>query len=261
MLLGAAGREQSHYACSGTILFIDFNVVASQIPGTIHGTKAASLPQKLVLAGIHLLVIAAVAWLLFDGGIHTVAGWLGTDWTAGSSARRTLLFACSSVYFLRLLPGTFVFLKRRMAWGEVAIVAPWIAAIHITFAFLGGTQQATIGASDVLSLLLYGTGSYLNTGSEYLRYLWKLQPENQGHLYTLGLFRYAMHINYFGDLVLFSGYALLTRNVWAGSIPLLMLGGFVFFNIPALDAYLERKYAAEFKSYARRTRKLIPVLY
>ncbi len=233
----------------------------SQVPGTLHGAKAPSLPQKSVLAGIHLVVIVAVAWLLFGDGIHTVAGWLGATWTAGSSGRRVLLFACSFVYFLRLLPGTFIFLKRRMAWSEVAIVAPWIAVIQISFALLGGTSSAAIGASDILAVLLYAIGSYLNTGSEYLRYLWKLRPQNQGHLYTRGLFHYSMHINYFGDLVLFSGFALLTHRLWAGIVPLLMLAGFVFFNIPALDGYLRRKYGAEFEEYARRTCKLIPFLY
>ena len=213
----------------------------SQVPGTIHGTKAPSLPQKLVLAGIHLVVIVAVAWLLLDGGILTVASWLGVTWTAGSWGRRVLLFACSFVYFLRLLPGTFIFLRRRMAWSEVAIVAPWIAVIQIGFALLGGTSKAAVGVLDVLALLLYVIGSYLNTGSEYLRYLWKLRPENQGHLYTRGLFRYSMHINYFGDLLLFSGFALLIHRLWAGIVPLLMLAGFVFFNIPPLDGYLRQK--------------------
>jgi steroid 5-alpha reductase family enzyme len=233
----------------------------SQIPGTIHGTKAPSLPQKFALTGIHLAVIATVAWLLLGGGIGTVASWLGVTWTAGSLGRRALLFACSFVYFLRLLPGTFIFLKRHMAWSEVAIVAPWIAVIQIGFALLGGTNKAAVGASDVFALLLYAIGSYLNTGSEYVRYLWKLWPENVGHLYTKGLFRYSMHINYFGDLVLFSGYALLTHRLWAGIVPLFMLAGFVFFNVPALDGYLHRKYGAEFEEYSRRTRKLIPFLY
>jgi protein-S-isoprenylcysteine O-methyltransferase Ste14 len=248
-------------ACTARLPSVDFGVVASEIPGTIHGPKAPSLPQKCSLAGIHLVVIAVVAWLLLAGGIHTLAGWLGTDWTVGNAARRALLFACSLIYFLRLLPGTFVFLKRRIAWGEVAIVAPWIAVIQIAFALLGGTRQAPLGAADAVAVALYALGSYLNTGSEYLRYVWKQRPENRGRLYTQGLFRYAMHINYFGDLVLFSGFALLTRSVWAGIIPLIMLAGFVFFNIPALDGYLRRKYGPDFEAYARRTSKLVPFLY
>jgi protein-S-isoprenylcysteine O-methyltransferase Ste14 len=44
-------------------------------------------------------------------------------------------------------------------------------------------------------------------------------------------------------------------------IPLLMLLGFVFVNVPVLDAHLHDHYGAEFDEYARRTRKLIPFLY
>ena len=44
-------------------------------------------------------------------------------------------------------------------------------------------------------------------------------------------------------------------------IPLLMLAGFVFVNIPVLDSHLHDHYGGAFDEYARRTRKLIPFLY
>jgi protein-S-isoprenylcysteine O-methyltransferase Ste14 len=44
-------------------------------------------------------------------------------------------------------------------------------------------------------------------------------------------------------------------------IPLAMLAGFVFANIPALDSHLRERYGAEFDAYARRTKKLIPFVY
>jgi protein-S-isoprenylcysteine O-methyltransferase Ste14 len=40
-----------------------------------------------------------------------------------------------------------------------------------------------------------------------------------------------------------------------------MLLGFVFANIPMLDAHLADRYGAEFAAYARRTRKLFPYFY
>ena len=40
-----------------------------------------------------------------------------------------------------------------------------------------------------------------------------------------------------------------------------MLAGFVFVNIPILDAHLHDHYGAAFEEYARRTRKLIPFVY
>ncbi|MGB6032940.1 MAG: DUF1295 domain-containing protein, partial [Bacteroidota bacterium] len=109
--------------------------------------------------------------------------------------------------------------------------------------------------------LLYLTGSYLGTGSEYSRHLWKARPENRGHFYTEGLFQYSRHINYFGDLLLFGGFAVLTHHLWAGIVPLIMGLNFVLILIPAQDAYLASRYGTEFDNYARRTKKLIPLVY
>ena len=73
-----------------------------------------------------------------------------------------------------------------------------------------------------LGVALYIAGSFLNTGSELQRKRWKERPENKGRLFTGGFFRYALHINYFGDEVLFAGYALITGQAWALLVPLLM---------------------------------------
>jgi steroid 5-alpha reductase family enzyme len=91
--------------------------------------------------------------------------------------------------------------------------------------------------------------------------MWKQQPENRGHLYTAGLFRLCRHPNYLGDLISFSGLALIAGRWVAGVIPAIMLLGFVFVNIPMLDAHLADRYGANFVAYARRTRKLLPYLY
>ena len=63
-----------------------------------------------------------------------------------------------------------------------------------------------IGIFDWLSILLYLFGSWLNTRSEYTRFVWKKLAKNKGRLYTKGLFKYAMHINYTGDIILFIGF-------------------------------------------------------
>ena len=76
-----------------------------------------------------------------------------------------------------------------------------------------------------------------------------------------GLFRNAMHINYFGDLVLFAGWVLLTRRWVLLVVPGLMLLGFMFFNMPALDRYLAERYGEAFRADVARTKKLIPFLY
>ena len=80
-------------------------------------------------------------------------------------------------------------------------------------------------------------------------------------LYTEGLFHYAVHINYFGDLLLFTGFSLITGSPYTLLVPAVMLAGFIFANIPALDAHLHAKYGATFDAYAAKTKKLIPLIY
>jgi steroid 5-alpha reductase family enzyme len=148
-----------------------------------------------------------------------------------------------------------------MGWGEVAIISIWVSAIHLSFAIVGGINPRPMRIGGVLGLALYVAGSLLNPASEFQRKTWKERPENCGQLYTGGLFRYAMHINYFGEQVLFTGYAVITGSVWTVIVPVLMMAGFLFFNIPGLDAYLKKRYGEEFTAYAARTRKFVPFLY
>ena len=54
---------------------------------------------------------------------------------------------------------------------------------------------------------------------------------------------------------------MLTRQTWAGIVPLAMGLNFAFVIVPAHDAYLAARYGREFEDYARRTRRLIPRLY
>jgi protein-S-isoprenylcysteine O-methyltransferase Ste14 len=133
----------------------------------------------------------------------------------------------------------------------------------VLFFFLreGFRAPQPLGFVDLVGILLYLTGSYIGTASEYSRHFWKARLENQGHLYTAGLFKYCRHINYFGDLLVFSGCAILTQQLWTGIVPVAMGLNFVLFIIPAHDAYLATRYGSEFDDYARRAKKLVPLIY
>jgi protein-S-isoprenylcysteine O-methyltransferase Ste14 len=101
----------------------------------------------------------------------------------------------------------------------------------------------------------------LNSGGEILRDKWKKKPENKGKIYTGGFFKYSRHINYFGDLVWVSAYAILTRNLGPVIIPVLLFIFFAFINAPKLDRYLKQKYGKSYDDYASKTKILIPYIY
>lgn len=165
------------------------------------------------------------------------------------------------LYIARAAHTLFAFVQRRVPWWE-AVWGGSIIGCVLFFFLLGGLRAPQpLGLVDAGGVLLYVAGSCLATASEFARHRWKARPENRGHLYTEGLCRLSRHINYLGNLLLFAGLAVLTRQPWTGMVPLGMGLSFIFMIIPAHDAYLASHYGAEFDRHASRTRKLVPLVY
>jgi steroid 5-alpha reductase family enzyme len=229
--------------------------------GGIDRTHASSRLQKTTFWGLHFVIILLCTWLVLGGG----------DPSAGSAVRFTdltrahILLACAAIYFVRHGLTLFYLLARRIDWGEVFGLTVFFALFELGLILVGGGvfREAPIALSglDIFALILYLSGSYLNTASEIQRKIWKQDPLNKGHCYTGGLFRFSMHINYFGDVVLFSGWCLLTASFWTLALPLMMLLLFMFMHIPPLDDYLAERYGEEFEVYRTKTRRLIPFLW
>jgi protein-S-isoprenylcysteine O-methyltransferase Ste14 len=220
-----------------------------------------SIRQRITLALLTALWVALAWWLLFGGGLEAAGAWFGWRWVAGNATRRACLAAALSIYYIRLLFTEFVFLKRGVSWTEVLSIVPWVFCIYVLLAVAGGRNTAPMGMAGVIGLLFFVLGSWMNSFAEYTRHIWKRSPENHGQLYTRGLFRYSRHPNYFGDLISFTGLCLISGRWVTAVIPAIMLAGFVFVNIPALDSHLHEKYGEPFDRYAANTRKLIPFVY
>jgi len=217
------------------------------------GEKSPSIAPKVAITLWYLVCIAAAAWLTFFGG--------SPGNSEGNTLRQVALIACVLIYVFRAATTLFVFVKRRIPWWEAAWGGSLIGIVLFFFLREGLQVPRSLGFGDALGILLYAAGSYVGTASEYSRHRWKASPENRGHLYTDGLFRYSRHINYFGDLLLFLGFGILTGQLWTVVVPLAMGLNFALIIIPAHDAYLSMRYTAEFEEYAQRTKKLVPFLY
>jgi protein-S-isoprenylcysteine O-methyltransferase Ste14 len=227
----------------------------------VYRDKSPSWETKTALVCLHLGIVAVVVWLLVGGGIGVVDGWLGRPPELASVVRRGMLVGAAGLYFLLTLATIFVFMKRRMPPSEVVTIAVWIGAIDLLFAYFGGRNPAPFGVVGAIGAGLVLVGSAINTGSEWQRQRWKRDPDHAGRLYTGGLLGYARHINYFGDLVLFTGWALMTGRAGLLVIPAIMVGGFVLVNIPAQDRYLAERYGEEYREYAQRVKQLVPFIY
>lgn len=227
----------------------------------IYAAEGSSTAQRAFLTlGIGFCV-AVSWWLLLGGGIAAIGTSVGHTWPLGDERRRLVLAAALAVYFVRLLFTQFVFLKRAVSWSEAGMIVPWVLFIYLLLSFTAGTNPIPLGIAGAIGVLLFLLGSWMNSYAEYARHRWKQHPENRGRLYTLGLFRYSRHPNYLGDLISFSGLCLISGRWVTVIVPLIMLSGFVFANIPILDAHLHDHYGEAFDKYAERTRKLIPFVY
>ena len=220
----------------------------------------SSFWNKSIFSGCIILTLFATLWLMF-AEYATSDAWLNQYQMNGDLVRRVLIAFCLIIYFVRLQVTVWVFQKRKWTWLETITISVLMSFVLYAFASVGGNNKQVVGAVEIIGILLYLSGSYINTHSEYYRHVWKLKEENKGRLYTEGLFSLAMHINYFGDIVLFTGLAMITHSLSMLVIPLVMALNFVFFIIPSLDRYLEKKYKDEFKDYSKKTKKLIPMIY
>ena len=228
---------------------------------SIYRDKSPSLETKATLATLHLGIVLVATWLLVGGGIAQVDTLLHREYQLANVLRRAALVAAAWLYFSRTLVTIFIFIRRRMPWSEVWTIAVWILACDVLFAYLGGRSDEPFGVTAVAGTVLVVVGSLINTGSEWQRHIWKQQTTHQGHLYRGGFWALARHINYFGDLILFTGWALVTGQPVLLVIPVAMFLGFALVNIPAQDKYLAERYGDEYYTYAKATARLIPFVY
>ncbi len=227
----------------------------------MHGAKETSFLPRTLWAFLHLLLVGVAWWILFGGGYSAVAGWIGLDGDVGNWRRRSMLLSFGLVLWVRMTFAAFVLLKRKFGWEEFIPVMFACALYQIGFPLLGAGSQSSLDIWDVAGISMYVLGSFLNTGAELQRKRFKEKPENKGRLYTGGLFRFARHINYFGDSLWCLGWAILTRNLWALFIPSVLTLGFVFFFIPSLSRYLRDRYKGDFDQWEERTKAFFPFIY
>jgi hypothetical protein len=159
----------------------------------------SSFWNKFVFSGCIIITLLATLCLMFAEYVTSNA-WLSEYKLYGDPLRRILLASCLIIYFVRLQVTVWVFQKRKWTWLETITITILMSFVLYAFAKFGGNNKQVVSIVEVIGILFYLSGSYINTHSEYYRHVWKLKEENRGRLYTEGLFSKSMHINYFGDL-------------------------------------------------------------
>lgn len=227
----------------------------------LYGQYDKSIPQKIAIHIFELLLLWLSYWILFQQGGAWCERYLHIHNATGATGRRVIIFAFNIIIFLRLAYTMIFLLKRKIAWEESVSVPLAFAVYFIGFPLFALPAAESLDGLDWLAVALFIIGCVLNTGGEILRDRWKKHPENKGKIYTEGFFRYSRHINYFGDVLWVTAYALVTKNWYAAIIPVLLFCFFAFYNAPKLDQYLKQKYGDGYEEYAENTKMLIPFIY
>ncbi|MGE6598818.1 methyltransferase family protein [Bacillus proteolyticus] len=214
----------------------------------MYGINRPTIKEKILILVAEIIYLIIAYYLLFI--------------THAKSGVSLGLFIALIITALRLTAMMFIWLPRGIAWQEAIMNSIAFGIYYLGFPILmiTGKQDSNLIVL-VIGWMLFLGGSILNTVSELLRKPFKDNPANQGKLYTGGLFKYAIHINYLGDCLWVLGLALISNNIYSLLIPLGLLIVFVFDYIPKSDDYLQNKYGEQFTVYKQKTKKLIPFIW
>lgn len=219
-----------------------------------------SIPAKILMStGVLAGTLTATA--LTTGYSDGLINLLNFEKVEGNIYRQAAMFICCFIYYIRFTMGLFFFMQRRISWFEGGLVTVLFYMMFCFFGISAGSHPDPIGIFDLLGISIFLLGSSINTLADYQRFSWKRNAGNKGRLYTLGLFKYAMHINYFGDAIAYFGLALITYNITCLSISMGMVVYFIAFEIPRLDEHLSKKYKHEFEVYSKASKKFVPFIY
>lgn len=142
------------------------------------------LPKIVFMIAISCASLFA-GYLMFKD-VNGLASWLKPYIINGNFTRQFILMFCLWFYVSRLFITVFVFLKRKMGWGETVLISGLMSFALFSFARVGGSSNLPLNVLDYLGLILFLGGSWINTYSEYTRHIWKKNDINKGKLYTGG---------------------------------------------------------------------------
>ncbi|MFW9853694.1 MAG: DUF1295 domain-containing protein [Candidatus Thorarchaeota archaeon] len=146
----------------------------------------------------------------------------------------------------------------------------WVSfTVAAALAAITTTQGEDFGVFGILGVLIWIIGFGFEAIADYQKNKWRSIPENKGKFITTGLWSISRHPNYFGEIILWVGIAIIALPTLAGWRFLTLISP-VFVTllltkvsgIPLLENYAEAKWGGleEYEEYKRKTPVLIPKL-
>ncbi|MEQ9617208.1 MAG: DUF1295 domain-containing protein [Phycisphaerales bacterium] len=152
-----------------------------------------------------------------------------------------------------------------MAWTVQALWVLLTAAAAL--AVITGSVHEPLGIIGIAGLAVWAAGMAIEVVSDRQKSAFKADPANEGTFIDTGLWAWSRHPNYFGEIVLWTGMALVALPVLGGwSLVTLISPVFVAFllikvsGIPPLEKRADKKWGGDpdYEAYKRRTPVLVP---
>lgn len=268
------------------------------------GLAVATRAGDATLAGLPALVALAllamgVQWLVFipsyiyqtehyydlTGSLTyllvTTLAVLGA--TAGApDPRAWLLAGLISVWALRL--GSFLFRRVKRAgkdgrfdeiktrWPRFLVTwtlqGAWVfITLLAALVAITSDTQPPLGWVSVVGVALWLVGFTFEAVADAQKSAFNAKPENQGRFVNVGLWRWSRHPNYFGEILLWVGIAVIALPVFQGWQWLALISpAFVVFlllkvsGVPLLEKRADEKWGKDpdYQEYKRHTPVLLP---
>jgi steroid 5-alpha reductase family enzyme len=266
--------------------------------GSAGGVVIGGVPLLILCAGVSMLV----QWLVFvpaaitqserffdlTGSLTYLTLMAFSLAAAGTqrelTARQILLSAAVVIWALRL--GTFLFLRIRKDgrdgrfdeikidpmrfWGVWTIQGLWVffTALCVLIVNTRATSGGPLGLLDGIGMALWALGMGIEVLADRQKSAFKSRPENEGRWIDEGLWSRAQHPNYFGEILLWSGLAVVGAGVmeggqWIGLFSPVFVATLLLrvSGVPLLRERSMRRWGdnPEYLAYLARTRLLLPV--
>ena len=212
----------------------------------MFGSQKNAILPKLVILIVEIIFIVVAHFIMAASDLDSVI--------------KTSIYVFSAIVFIRMNAMMFIWLNRGITWPEVGGNLTSFGLYYVGFPFLATLTDNYNSSVFIIAIVLFALGSIINTLSEVLRIPFFKDEKNKGKLYTGGLFKYSVHINYFGDVVWVLGFALVTMNLYALIIPAFLFCLFQFSYIPNADKYLLSQFGKDFERYKKSTATFIPFI-
>jgi steroid 5-alpha reductase family enzyme len=198
-------------------------------------------------------------------------------------ARSLLLSGIIAIWAVRL--GSFLFSRIR-AEGEdrrfrqikssfARFLLTWtLQGLWVTFslaaalAAITSTNRVELGAFALIGFLVWLLGFGIEVIADRQKSQFRADPENRGKFINTGLWSWSRHPNYFGEIVLWVGVAIIALPTLSGWTWLTLISPlFVILlltrisGVPMLEARADEKWGGQedYKTYKSRTSVLIPL--